>query len=104
MIKGSCTRWQVIESATHSSATRASGWYVHRPAKVGNLQVALVVQQQVFRLDVAVNHILRVKIAQCTRKLCNILQRTHRHTQPKSNKQKNKEEVELVNWEILCET
>ena len=49
---------------------------VHRPAKVGNLQLAVKAEQQVFRLYVAVNHFFRVAVHQRVRQLEYILKRT----------------------------
>ena len=46
-------RREVVESAAHRRASR--GRRVDTPAEVGDLQVALHVQQKVFRLDITVN-------------------------------------------------
>jgi len=51
---------------------------MHRPAKVGNLQISVKAKQQVFRLNVTVNNFLRVTVHQCIGQLKYVLQ--HRNT------------------------
>lgn len=45
---------------------------VHRPAKVGNLQLALHAQQQVLGLDIPVDDVLRVAVQQRARQRSNV--------------------------------
>ena len=42
---------------------------MHTPAKIGNLQIAPVVNQQILGFDVAVDYVLAVQVLECTRKL-----------------------------------
>jgi hypothetical protein len=53
---------QVVERATERGA--AGGGRVHRPAKVRDLDLAAVAQQEVLGLDVAVDDVLRVAVVQ----------------------------------------
>ena len=48
-------RGQVVEGAAHRGS--AGGGRVDRPAKVGDLEVALHVQEQVLRLDITMNYL-----------------------------------------------
>ena len=53
-------RRQIVQRTAQSLA--AQTWRVHAPAEVRNLQVATMIQEQVFRLDVAVNDVLAMAI------------------------------------------
>ena len=55
-------RGQVVESAAHGGAPAAGG--VHGPPEVGDLEVALHVEEEVLGLDVAVDHLHRVAVGQ----------------------------------------
>lgn len=46
---------------------------MHAPSEISNLQVAFGIQQQVFRLNVPVNNMLCVQIAQGVGHLSNVL-------------------------------
>jgi hypothetical protein len=45
---------------------------VHRPAEVGDLNIAPLADKKVFRLDVSVNDILRVAVVQGDRKVVDV--------------------------------
>ena len=55
-------RGQVVQGPAHGGPPGAGG--VHRPPEVGDLEVALHVQQQVLRLDVSVDHLHGVAVTQ----------------------------------------
>ena len=55
-------RGQVVESAAHGGAPAAGR--VHGPPEVGDLEVALHVEEEVLGLDVAVDHLHRVAVRQ----------------------------------------
>ena len=55
-------RGQVVESAAHGGAPAAGR--VHGPPEVGDLEVALHVEEEVLGLDVAVDHLHRVAVGQ----------------------------------------
>ena len=55
-------RGQIVESAAHGGAPAAGR--VHRPPEVGDLEVALHVEEEVLGLDVAVDHLHRVAVRQ----------------------------------------
>ena len=58
-------RRQVVERSAHGGA--AGRGRVNAPPEVGDLQVALHVQEQVFRLDVAMNDLKMIK--QCLKSI-----------------------------------
>ena len=55
-------RGQVVESAAHGGAPAAGR--VHGPPEVGDLEVALHVEEEVLGLDVAVDHLHRMAVRQ----------------------------------------
>ena len=55
-------RREVVQGSAHGGPPAAGG--VHRPAEVGDLEVALHVQQQVLWLDVSVDHLHGVTVTQ----------------------------------------
>ncbi len=64
-------RREVVERAADGCATR--GGRMHRPAKVSDLKVTVDAEQQVLWLDVAVNDLFRVAIAQGVGQLIDVL-------------------------------
>ena len=63
-LSGQHLRGQVVQGPTQSLP--ATVGRVNGPAKVGNLQFAPHAKQKIFRLDVAMNHVLAVAVLQCT--------------------------------------
>ena len=55
-------RGQIVESAAHGGAPAAGR--VHGPPEVGDLEVALHVEEEVLGLDVAVDHLHGVAVGQ----------------------------------------
>ena len=55
-------RGKVVKSAAHGGAPAAGR--VHGPPEVGDLEVALHVEEEVLGLDVAVDHLHRVAVGQ----------------------------------------
>ena len=64
-------RRQVVKGPAECRAPRM--WRVHRPTKVCNLELAPEIEQQVLRLDVAVDHVLRVAVVERAGQRLNVL-------------------------------
>ena len=64
-------RGQVVQGTTHRSTTTVGG--VHTPAEIGDLDLAVDAHEDVLRLDVAVDDVLAVEVAQGARHLGDVL-------------------------------
>jgi len=62
--------WQIVQSPAHCPSPTVGS--VDGPAKISNLDVALGVQQQVFRLDISMNHLLTVTVGESIRHLADV--------------------------------